>query len=126
MLKNTYIIGFGFFVILAIGFLFYKTFIYYKKQTLIKKIIEEWKGATNGGYIALDDEGEYKNDYYLSINNINNWNSHIHLMYNCHESALCYLIKKNDNHSRLYIIDMNNSAKKIVENMIQNYNHYEG
>ena len=46
--------------------------------------------SNNGGYIALDEEGDYKNDYYLSINNTNNWNSHIHLMYNCYESALCY------------------------------------
>ena len=43
MFKNTYII---IFIILAIGFLFYKTFIYYKKQSLIKQILQEWKGQT--------------------------------------------------------------------------------
>jgi len=126
MSKNTYII---IFIILAISFLFYKTYVYYKKQTLIKEILQEWKEKTNGGYIKLDEEGDYKNDYYLSINNTQNWDSHIHLIvYNCRESALCYLIKKNDNHSKLYNINMNmnNSAKIIVENMIQHYNDYEG
>ena len=87
---------------------------------IIHKILQEWKG-----YIKIDDNGRYKGDYYLSINNVENYHSHIHLMINCHENSLCYKIKKNDNHSQLYIIN-NTKFDNIVEEMIQKYNHFKG
>ena len=121
MYKNKYII---LLLILVITIVVYWLINYYKKKQIIRKILQEWKNKTNGGYIKIDDNGRYKGDYYLSINNVENYHSHIHLIINYRENSLCYKIKKNDNHSQLYIIN-NTKFDNIVEEMIQKYNHFE-
>ena len=67
-------------VIVVVLFLLYKLYQYYQKHKFINEIIEEWEKITNGGFIKQGKNGEFKGDYYLSINNKQNSDSHIHLI----------------------------------------------
>jgi hypothetical protein len=107
-------------------FCFYSLFNYYSKQTNVQKILEEWVNKTGGGYIKLDDNGNFKGDYYLSITDSENRNAHIHLIEKCNEGDLCYIIKKNYEHSKIFIINQNMSKNEIVNEMIQNYTYFKG
>lgn len=98
---------------------------YYNETKIIKKIIHDWIDKTNGGHIRLDKNGSYKDDYYLSIYNFKNDDSHIHLIKNCEQSDLCYVIKKENKHSNLYIINQNKNVDDIVDEMIENYNNFD-
>lgn len=122
MYINKYIILLLFFIIL---FCLITLINYYKTKLFVKKIIEEWKNKSGNGYIKLDNDGNYEGDYYLSINNFENRDSHIHLIENCNESDLCYVIKNKNQHSELYIIDINRIPNDIVDEMIENYNNFE-
>jgi hypothetical protein len=122
MYKNKYIILLLFFIIL---FCLNTSINYYKKHVIIKKIIEEWVNKTGGGYIKLDDDGNYEGDYYLSLSNFENRDSHIHLITNCIPGNLCYLPKKYDNHSKLHIINVNRNPNDIVDEMIKNLYYYK-
>lgn len=98
---------------------------YFINETLINGIIQEWKIKTNGGYVKLDKHDNYKGDYYLSIYNLPNYHYHIHIIQDCTEGDLCYMIKKANLHSQIFIIEENKSPSKIVEEMINNYNYFE-
>ena len=124
MYKNILFIG----LIVLVIFLLYKLYQYYQKQKFISEINKEWKKITNGGAVDKDTETIYKGDYYLSLNS-DDYYSHIHLIINnnifkipdenndvtCYN--LCYMVKKYDLHSELYIIDQNKSPKTIAEDM---------
>ena len=115
-------------LIVVVILLLYKLYQYYQKQQFINELIEEWQKITNGGNVKQDDHREFKGDYYLSLNS-DDYYSHIHLIINnnifkipdenndvtCYN--LCYMVKKYDLHSELYIIDQNKSPKTIAEDM---------
>jgi hypothetical protein len=115
-------------LIVVVIFLLYKLYRYYQKQKFINEIMEEWQKLTNGGAVIKESDPIFKGDYYLS-NNADNYYSHIHLIIvdeifknpeenfkqTCHN--LCYMAKKYDLHSELYIIDQNKSPKTIAEDM---------
>jgi hypothetical protein len=129
MYKNYYII---LPLILVIIFILYSLFIYFKRQIYIQQILDHWKIMTHNGYIKLDNNGEYKGDYYLSLDD-ENYNTHIHFITNQEHVELksnefspcpdlCYLVKRNDLHSKLYVIDQNKSPQQIVDEMLEKYN----
>jgi len=126
MYKNIYIILLLFFIIILN---FYLVNFYYNKNQeniFIQKIIQGWNNKTNGGNIKMDEKGEYENDFYLSINNYHDMNSHIHVIKTCDQSEfLCYIIKKDNKHSKLYIINQNKNVDEIVNDMIENYNNFK-
>ena len=129
MYKNILFIVTIVILILVVLFLLYKLYQYYKKHKFINEIIEEWEKITNGGFIKQDKNCIFKDDYYLSINNKQDSDSHIHLIINdniikkqdnrykdtCFN--LCYTAKKYDLNSELHFIDQNKSPKSIVEDM---------
>ena len=123
MYKNKYIILLLLFFIII--FCLYLLINYCKKQMIIKEIIEQWKNKTGSGYIKLDDNGDYEGDYYLSINNFDDRYSHIHLIATCNKSDLCYIIKKYNHHSQLYIIDINRNPNSILNEMIRNFYNFK-
>jgi hypothetical protein len=99
---------------------------YYNENVFIQKIIQGWNNKTNGGYIKLDKNDLYKDDFYLSIHNYHDRDSHIHLIKTCDQShLLCYIIKKDNKHSKLHIINENTNIDHIVYEMIENYNNFE-
>jgi hypothetical protein len=123
MYKNIYIILLLFFIIILN---LYLVNFYYVKNETIKKIIQGWNNKTNGGHIRLDKNGLYKDDYYLSIHNYRDSDSHIHLSKNCDQSDfLCYIIKKDNKNSDLYVIDENKNIDHLVDEMIENYNNFK-
>ena len=123
MYKNIYII---LLLLLIIILNLYLVNFYYAKNETIKKIIQGWNNKTNGGHIRLDKNGLYKDDYYLSITNYRDSDSHIHLSKNCDQSDfLCYIIKKDNKNSELYVINENKNVHGIVSEMIENYNNFE-
>jgi hypothetical protein len=105
-------------------FLSFILFIYltikYKKDRLIKNIIDEWVIKTNGGFVRLDPAGNYKGDYYLSVNRVENRDSHIHLFVN-NPDYISYIIKKENTHSKHYYIKSYNNTSEIVEKMIEDF-----
>jgi hypothetical protein len=125
MYKNIYII---LLLVLIITLNLYLVTFYYnenRKNMFIRKIIQGWNNKTNGGYIKLDSDGRYKDDYYLSIDNYPDNDSHIHLIKMCDQSDfLCYIIKKADKHSKLYIINENKNIDDLVNEMIEKYNNF--
>ena len=126
MYKNIYII---LILVLIITLNLYLVTFYYnenRENMFIRKIIQGWNNKTNGGYIKLDSDGRYKDDYYLSIDNYPDTDSHIHLIKTCDQSEfLCYIIKKADKHSKLYIKNENKNIDDLVNEMIVNYNNFE-
>jgi len=68
---------------------------------------------TNGGIIKIDNEGRYKDDYYLSINKFENYDSHIHLIVNNCGNYMCYIVKKNTIYIQIYFL-------LIIQKMYQN------
>lgn len=125
MYKNIYII----LLLLIIVINLYLITFYYKKNDkniIINKILQDWKNKTNGGHIKLDTDSRYKDDYYLSIYKTEDYHSHIHLIKTCDQSVfLCYIIKKDNKHSEVYIIDENKNTVVLVNEMIENYNNFE-
>ena len=101
---------------------------YNKKQNLINEIIKEWKKKVS--LKVFKDDDEYKNDYYLMIGNNNDYSTHVHLITHnsinffyhnfLHIFDLSYVIKNEFNHSKEYVINENESSKKIVSEIIQN------
>ena len=126
MYKNIYII---LLLLLIIVINLYLVKFYYNKNdknTIIKKIIQAWNNKSNGGNVKEDKNGRYEGDIYLSINNHHDNDSHIHLIKRCAQSDfLCYIIKKDNKHSELYIIDENKNIEHLVNEMIENYNNFE-
>jgi len=127
MYKYIYII---LLLLLIITLTLYLVTFYYNENdenVFIQKIIQGWIDKTNGGYIKMDTNGLYKNDFYLSIDNYHDMDSHIHLIKTCDQSDfLCYIIKKDDKHSELYIIiNENKNIDLLVNEMIENYNNFE-
>ena len=97
----------------------------YKKDRLIKNIIDEWTIKTKGGFIKLDDEGNYKGHYYLSVNSVENRDSHIHLFVD-NSDYIWYVVKKENNHSKRYYIKSYTNTSKIVEQMIEQFINFNG
>ncbi len=110
--------------VLLLLFLSFIIFLYltnkYKKDRLIKNIIDEWVIKTNGGFVKLDDNGNYKGHYYLSVNNIENRDSHIHLIVD-NNDYVCYVIKKENDHSTKYCIKSYEKIPEIVDKMIEQF-----
>ena len=134
MYKFKYIICFFFFLFLFIFTIgLYKLYNYYQKQKIINEIIKEWIIRTNGNY-KYANTYLYEGDYYLSINKLDDHDSHIQLitMYKNNKKYnpdkpncpicddLCYVVKKYDLHSNLYYINQNANPNDIVEEMIKN------
>ena len=123
MYKNIYII---LLLLLIIILNLYLVTFYYNENEIIKKIIQGWNNKTNGGNIKMDKNARYKDDYYLCIDNYHDSDSHIHLIKTCDQSDfLCYIIKKDNKHSELYVINENKNVHGIVSEMIENYNNFE-
>ena len=124
MYKNIYII---LLLLLIIIINLYLVTFYYnenKENIFIQKIIQGWNNKTNGGNIRLDKNDRYKDDYYLSIYNYRDNDSHIHLIKTCDQSDfLCYIIKKDNKYSKLYLINENKNIDVLVNEMIENYNN---
>lgn len=108
-------------LIIILLILVYFGFEYYNRVYFIKKILFEWSIQTNKGNITLDGNGRYKNDYYLSFSRTSDYYSHIHLIVDAYNCDLCYLVKKNNNHSILHKIDKNKNVKDIIKKMIDEY-----
>ena len=115
-------------VICLIIIIFYYAITYYKTQWFIQEILEEWKLRTNGGYVKLSKSHHYKNDYYLTFDEKDNRDTHIHLII-CKKihsyEYLNYVIKRNHIHSELYQIDNTTSAEEVVDDMLENYNNFD-
>ena len=111
-------------IIILVSYIFY---IYFKKLKLIDQIISEWRKQTNG--FVKKDEHHYYGDYYLSVNPLGNYDSHIHLITNNHSFIhfynVFYMLKKDDIHSHIFIINKNKNVPEIVTEMINNYNKFE-
>ncbi len=128
MYKNIYIYIILLLSLLIILNLYLVTFYYNEnhENVFIQKIIQGWNNKTNGGYIKLDKNARYKDDYYLSIDNYHDNDGHIHLIKTCDQSDfLCYIIKKDNKHSELYFINENKNTFHVVNEMIENYNNFE-
>lgn len=108
----------------------------YKYSQLVQNILREWKAQTNGkGRIARDDGTIYKCDYYLSLTNVDNHDTHVHLIIrNFYKNSraqsgsrfarkpnniLGYCIKKRGSHSPPVTIHGKQSPKFIVSTMLK-------
>ena len=96
-------------------------FYVYQKDNYIKQILYNWKRKVKNGDITFDGIGNYNNDYYLSLTPKNNFYTHIHLITDNKQYYLCYVDKKNNKHSQLYIIDANKDPNIIVNEMLTNF-----
>ncbi len=107
----------------------------YKHSPLVQNILQEWKAQTNGkGHIARDNTTIYKCDYYLSLTNVDNHDTHSHLIIrNFYKNnrtqrgtpfvrksnnILGYCIKKKGHHSAPVRINGKQSPKFIVSTML--------
>lgn len=95
-------------------------FYFYKKDNQIKDILYAWEQKVPNGNITFDGIGDYKNDYYLSLDSNDNHSTHIHFITDTPNCYLCYVVKKHNKHSRLYIIDTNKDPSLIVDEMLTN------
>lgn len=108
----------------------------YKHSQLVQNILREWKAQTNGkGHISRDGGGIYKCDYYLSLTNADNHDTHVHLIIrNFYKNnrtqtgapfvrktnnILGYCIKKRGSHSLSVRINSKQSPKFIVSTMLK-------
>lgn len=108
----------------------------YRHVRLVQNILREWKSQTNGkGHIKRDLNTIYKCDYYLSLTNADNHNTHIHLIIrNFYKNSraltrtnfvrkandiLGYCIKKQGEHSAPIAINIKQSPKFIVSTMLK-------
>jgi hypothetical protein len=108
----------------------------YKHSQLVQNILREWKAQTNGnGHITRDIGTIYKCDYYLSLTNTDNRDTHVHLIirnfYNNSRArsgstfvrksnnVLGYCIKKRGNHSAPVTINRTQTPKSIVSTMLK-------
>jgi hypothetical protein len=108
----------------------------YKHSPLVQNILREWKAQTNGkGNITRDGGGIYKCDYYLSLTNVDNHDTHVHLIIrNFYKNSrtqpgapfvrktnniLGYCIKKRGSHSLSVRINNKQSPKFIVSTMLK-------
>jgi hypothetical protein len=112
-----------------------------KKQAFVEKLIKEWKKQING-CVKLDSTTEYKYDYYLLLNNYDDYSNHIHIMlkkkYHNHivrglhstDNSIIYLMKKYDIdkskivHSKPRRVSIFSDPTKIVYEIIQEYNKF--
>lgn len=107
-----------------------------KKNKFIKDLLKEWKKQTNGTITLDKSEEDYNGDYYLSIEKIDNYNNHIHLIlhnFNKNHNSynnIIYVMKKINMktseilHSNAIKLNINSDPKKIVKNMIKNFNKF--
>ena len=110
----------------------------YKHSQLVQNILQEWTAQTNGkGHITRDVGTIYKCDYYLSLSNTDNHDTHVHLIIrNFYKNSrtqtgspfvrksnnvLGYCIKKRGSHSAPVTIHGNGkqSPKFIVSTMLK-------
>jgi len=123
MKTNIYIILlYGIIIILLILLMFF--ILSYRKDFLIKQILNEWKNRVKSSNIDFDAYGDNINHYYLNLRETD-YDTHIHLITDSDEYYLCYIIKKNGKHSPLYIIDPNKDVHSIVDEMINNFYKYK-
>jgi hypothetical protein len=105
------------FLLLILSILCYHLVFFYKRRTLIYDILQAWQQKLQKkGEIRFDGIGRYRHDYYLCFTKTNNYSTHIHLITDT--PKLCYIAKKNNKHSKLYIIDMHKKPDKIVSEML--------
>ena len=105
-------------------------------HVLLSKIFKMSLKIQTKGYVNIDKEGRYINDYYLNFNNRNPIYYHIHLaLHNFIKTRsfynnFVYILKKYDNykkeivHSKEFKINCFSDPKKIVQEMIYEYNEF--
>ncbi len=108
-------------LIIVAFLLLYFFFDNYNNTKFIKNLLFEWSIQTYKGNITLDGHSNFKNDYYLSFGRNLDYYSHIHIIIGAYNCDLCYVIKKNNNHSIVHKIDKNKNVKDIVKKMIDEY-----
>jgi len=107
----------------------------YKKQKIVKELLNEWKKQTHG-CVEKDKTTRYINDYYLSLKQICDYNNHIHLVLKdykntCNENKnIAYLFKKYDQntsriiHSHTIHISIFSDPKLVVHNMLKLFSQF--
>lgn len=102
--------------------LFLNLLSFYRKQKCIDNILYAWKNRVYKGNITFDGHEKFKNDYYLSFQGNHNFFTHIHFITDqpslCY---LCYLVKVNNKHSEIYMIDIDEDPDKVINEMLENY-----
>ena len=122
MKTNKYIIFIFILLFILLFILSFNLFFFYRKKILIANILYAWKQKLPDGNITFDGIGKYKNDYYLALDKDGNFYTHIHFITDTTNCYLCYVAKKNNKHSPLYIIDTNEEPIIIVDKMIDIFN----
>lgn len=121
-------------LIIFIARICYLYSIFNKKHNLIGEILVTWKKKTSGGNIQKDIYKLYKDDYFLSRYLIHDDSTHIHLIthkdkYNLYEfmkillfqysdiTTLKYIVKKNNTHSHLTQIHLDDHYDAVCNRM---------
>ena len=102
-----------------------------KKKQFIQAILKEW---SKKGHYEKDKLSIYKDDYYLSFHNNNDFYNHVHLILkhfskNHNNNNIKYIMKKMDNqgnitHSKEIKISIFSDPKEVVRDIIQNYKEF--
>ena len=66
-------------IIILVIIICYIFILHQNKNSLINQITIEWNKQTNGS-VKKDNHNRYYGDYYLSVNPLGNYDSHIHLI----------------------------------------------
>ena len=98
-----------------------------RKQYVVSTIISEWTNKTNG-FIKVDDTGKFIGNCYLSLENFENKDSHIHLLTNRsdfhnQQYDMGYVIKKQHSYSPTFMIDKWKTPNNIMDDMIYNFKY---
>jgi hypothetical protein len=108
-----------------------------KERQFVKNLLEEFKNKNF--YIKrtkIYGEHHFKNDYYLSLNNIDNYDEHIHLILHNYKKnknnnySFGYMFKKYNKshthyiHSEYVKINIDDNCKKLALNIIKQYNKF--
>ena len=107
--------------------------LYKKRKDFVDKILYEWIKQTNGR-VHMDTTTQYIHDYYLSLNNKDDYEYHVHLAlhhYNEKDNInkkhirFGYIFKKYKNqHSKFKLISIYDNPQKLVKKMIQEFKKY--
>ena len=98
-----------------------------EKKYVISTIISEWNTKTSG-FIKLDAAGKFAGNCYLSLENFENRESHIHLLTDRsnirnQQYDMGYLIKKQNSISPVFMIDKWKTPNDIMDDMIYNFKY---
>ena len=125
-MKLTLIILIFFIIIFILGI---TNYIHNIRKNFIRQLLDEWNNQTNG-WIVHETREPFKNDYYLMLDDHNNFFHHIHLKLN-NWINIFYTMKQFDNikneivYSETSKISIFSCPKKDVENMIKKYDFFK-